>query len=58
LLGPGGLGSIAQSITENFSDGSVTEKSALILAGLALFATALAVNAIARAIVARTGVRS
>jgi phosphate transport system permease protein len=57
LLGPGGLGSIAQSITENFSDGSVTEKSALILAGLALFATALAVNAIARVIVSRTGVR-
>lgn len=58
LLGPNGLGSVAKEITENFSDGSTIEKSALILAGLALFATTLAVNAIARLIVARTGVRT
>ena len=40
-----------------FSNGSQLEKSALILAGLALFATTLAVNAIARLIVVRTGAR-
>jgi phosphate transport system permease protein len=58
LLGPNGLGAIAKEITEGFSEGSPILKSALILAGLALFATTLAVNAIARLIVARTGVRS
>jgi len=57
LLGPNGLGSIAKEITENFAEGSSIEKSALILAGLALFATTLAVNALARVIVSRTGVR-
>ena len=58
LLGPNGLGSVAKEITEFFSEGSSIEKSALILAGLALFAMTLAVNAIARLIVSRTGVRS
>jgi phosphate transport system permease protein len=58
LLGPNGLSSIAKEITQNFSEGSPILKSALILAGLALFATTLAVNAIARIIVARTGVRT
>lgn len=57
LLGPNGLGSVARQITLNFSDGSTIEKSALILAGLALFATTLAVNTIAKLIVSRTGAR-
>jgi len=54
ILGPNGLGSIAKEITEYFVTGSNIEKSALILAGLALFATTLAVNAVARAIVLRS----
>jgi phosphate transport system permease protein len=53
LLGPNGLGSVAAEITRFFADGSSIEKSALILAGLALFGTTLAVNAIARTIVRR-----
>jgi phosphate transport system permease protein len=57
ILGPNGLGSIAKEITEYFADGSAIEKSALILAGLALFATTLAVNAVARLIVVRAGGR-
>jgi phosphate transport system permease protein len=57
IMGPNGLGAIAKEITENFSAGSPIEKSALILAGLALFATTLAVNAIARTIVLRSGRR-
>jgi len=57
VLGPNGLGSIAKQITENFSDGSTIEKSALIMAALGLFATTLAVNAIAKLIVSRTGAR-
>ncbi len=57
ILGPNGLGSVAKEITEFFVTGSAIEQSALILAGLALFATTLAVNAIARLIVNRTGAR-
>jgi phosphate transport system permease protein len=55
LLGPNGLGSVAKEITEFFVTGSTIEKSGLILAGLALFATTLAVNAIARLVVSRAG---
>jgi phosphate transport system permease protein len=58
ILGPNGLGSVAKEITEFFVTGSTIEKSALILAGLALFATTLAVNAVARLIVNRTGART
>jgi phosphate transport system permease protein len=53
LLGPNGLGSIALQITENFVTGSVIAKSALILLGLILFLTTLAVNVIARMVVQR-----
>jgi phosphate transport system permease protein len=55
LMGPGGLGSIAKQITDEFPAGSPIAKSALILAGLALFVTTLVVNLIARRIVLRTG---
>jgi phosphate transport system permease protein len=54
IMGPGGLGSIAKQITDGFSSGSPITKSALILAGLALFLTTLAVNLIARRIVLRS----
>jgi phosphate transport system permease protein len=54
LLGPGGLGSIAQEITDNFESSSPIYKSGLILLGLALFLTTLAVNIIARQIVRRS----
>jgi phosphate transport system permease protein len=53
LLGPGGLGSIASEITEGFPPGSDIVKSALIMAGLILFITTLAVNMVARIIVER-----
>jgi phosphate transport system permease protein len=55
LLGPGGLGSIALQITENFVTGSAIAKSALILLGLILFVTTLAVNVVARLVVQRSG---
>jgi phosphate transport system permease protein len=54
LLGPNGLGSIAKQITDNFEASSPIYKSGLILAGLALFVTTLAVNIVARLIVQRT----
>jgi phosphate transport system permease protein len=54
LMGPGGLGSIAAQITENFVASSVITKSALILLGLVLFATTLAINVVARLIVERS----
>lgn len=54
LLGPNGLGSIAKQITDNFEASSPIYKSGLILAGLALFVTTLAVNVIARLIVQRS----
>ena len=56
LLGPGGLGSIAAEITENFVASSEIVKSALILLGLILFATTLGINIIARLIVQRSQV--
>ena len=55
LFGPGGLGSVAKEITENFTTGSPIEKSALILAGLVLFVSTLLVNAVARFVVTRSG---
>ena len=54
LLGPGGLGSIAAEITENFVASSVITKSALILLGLILFLTTLAINIVARLVVQRS----
>jgi phosphate transport system permease protein len=54
LLGPGGLGSIALQITENFVTGTPINKSALILLGLILFLTTLAVNIVARLVVERS----
>ncbi len=54
LMGPGGLGSIAAEITENFVASSVITKSALILLGLVLFMTTLMVNIVARLIVERS----
>jgi phosphate transport system permease protein len=55
ILGPNGLGSIAKEITDNFVVSSVITKSGLILLGLILFMTTLAVNVVARLIVQRTG---
>jgi phosphate transport system permease protein len=54
LMGPGGLGSIAAEITENFVASSVITKSALILLGLVLFLTTLLINIVARAVVQRS----
>jgi phosphate transport system permease protein len=54
MLGPGGLGSIALQITDNFTTGDAITKSALILLGLILFLTTLGVNIIARLVVERT----
>ena len=54
LMGPGGLGSIAAEITENFVASSVITKSALILLGLVLFMTTLGINIVARLIVERS----
>ena len=53
ILGPDGLGAIASEITENFSAGSDITKSALIMLGLILFLTTLAVNIVARIVVER-----
>ncbi len=54
LMGPGGLGSIAAQITENFVASSYITKSALILLGLVLFMTTLAINIVARLVVERS----
>jgi ABC-type phosphate transport system permease subunit len=54
IMGPGGLGSIAKQITEDFETGDTVTKSALILAGLVLFMATLAVNFVARMIVERS----
>ena len=54
IMGPNGLGSVAKEITENFEAGDALAKSALVLAGLVLFASTLAVNSIARVIVERS----
>ncbi len=53
LLGPSGLGSIAAQITNRFVASSTIYKSALILLGLVLFVTTLAVNVFARLVVQR-----
>jgi phosphate transport system permease protein len=58
LMGPGGLGSIAAQITENFVTSSSIGKSALILLGLILFLTTLFINIVARAIVVRSNTGS
>jgi phosphate transport system permease protein len=57
LAGPGGLGSIAKQIAQDFEVGSSIDKSALIMAGLTLFVTTLAVSAVARGAVRKAGVR-
>jgi phosphate transport system permease protein len=54
LMGPGGLGSIAAEITENFVASSAITKSGLIILGLVLFMTTLAINIAARAVVQRS----
>jgi phosphate transport system permease protein len=54
LMGPNGLGSIAKQITEDFETGTAIDKSALIMAGLTLFVTTLAVTALARVVVNRS----
>jgi len=53
LLGPSGLGSIALQITEYFVTSQGIAQDALILLGLVLFLTTLAVNVAARLIVER-----
>jgi phosphate transport system permease protein len=58
LMGPGGLGSIAAEITENFVASPPIEKSGLILLGLVLFLTTLAINVVARLIVERSNTSS
>ncbi len=55
LMGPGGLGSIAAEITANFDTASHISQSGLILLGLILFATTLAINIVARLVVERSG---
>jgi phosphate transport system permease protein len=54
LLGPNGLGSIALQITVNFVTSDHIASSALILLGLVLFVTTMAVNIIARLVVERS----
>jgi len=54
LMGPGGLGSIAAEIANNFPSVDPLYKSALVLLGLVLFVATLVVNALARVIVQRT----
>jgi phosphate transport system permease protein len=54
LMGPGGLGSIPKQITDFFVTGSPIAKSGMILLGLVLFLTTLAINIIARAVVGRS----
>jgi ABC-type phosphate transport system permease subunit len=54
LMGPGGLGSIAAEITANFDTASHISQSGLILLGLILFGTTLAINIMARLVVERS----
>lgn len=54
LMGPGGLGSIAAEITENFVASSAITKSGLIILGLVLFMTTLVINILARLVVQRS----
>jgi ABC-type phosphate transport system permease subunit len=56
LMGPGGLGSIPKEITDLFVTGSPIAKSGLILLGLIIFLTTLAINVAARAVVGRSNV--
>jgi phosphate transport system permease protein len=53
LLGPDGLGSVADQITENFVTSDHIASSALILLGFLLFMTTMVVNIVARLIVQR-----
>jgi phosphate transport system permease protein len=53
ILGPQGLGSIAKQITQDFEAATVITKSGLVLLGLILFMSTLAVNALSRMIVNR-----
>jgi phosphate transport system permease protein len=55
ILGPAGLGSVAKLIADFFETSPPITRSALILAGLTLFATTLGVNLVARVIVGRAG---
>ena len=58
ILGPGGLGSIAKQIAQDFEVGTPIDKSALIMAGLTLFITTLAVSTVARTLSACRGQRA
>jgi len=58
FMGPGGLGSIAAQITANFDTASPISQSGLILLGLILFGTTLAINIVARLIVERSNTSS
>lgn len=53
LMGPNGLGSIAAQITDNFVASSPIYKDGLVLLGLILFLTTLAINVVARLVVER-----
>lgn len=53
LMGPQGLGSIAEEITQQFETATPLGQSALILAGLILFITTLIVNIVSRLIVGK-----
>jgi phosphate transport system permease protein len=53
MLGPQGLGSIAKQITQDFVTASKLTQSGLVLLGLLLFMSTLAVNAISRMIINR-----
>ena len=55
LMGPNGLGSIAAQITNQFASSSDIYKSGLVLLGLVLFMTTLAINIVARVVVQRSG---
>ena len=55
IMGPQGLGSIAKQITQDFPTATTIDKSGLVLLGLILFVSTLAVNAIARMVVNRAG---
>ena len=56
LLGPQGLGSIAQEITLQFQTETHLGQSALVLAGLVLFLTTLLVNIVSRLIIGKSRV--
>jgi phosphate transport system permease protein len=58
LVGPNGMGTIAQEITENFVSSSHSAEGALILLALILFAATLGISAFARSIVYRSTKRA